>query len=95
MRCLACGNCCKQNNKMFLSDEEIRLIKNYIKETNFKSKNDYSICPFYDIETKRCHIQDIKPLICRIWYCDKHSTPNYILNEMKHRKLVIMWDLFE
>lgn len=83
-KCSGCGSCCTSNLSM--TDEEIRIIKNYVKRHNIKIKKIQfptvrpvidMTCPFLDetVKEKKCQIYEVRPQICRMFSCHE---PNKI-----------------
>ena len=90
-KCSGCGQCC--SNYLPLSDKEIKAIKLYIKRNNIqpakhllapvRAKPVDMICPFRDEEKRVCTIYEVRPLICRIFQCNR--TPLDVCGEaLKH-----------
>ena len=83
--CNNCGRCCA--NILMLSQNEINIIKNYIKKYNIVPTNlnqvfdieQQNICPFRDINNKKCKIYKVRPSICQSFNCnsDYSSIMNY------------------
>ena len=83
--CNNCGRCCA--NVLMLSQNEINIIKDYIKKydivpTNLNQVFDIeqqNICPFRDINNKKCKIYKVRPSICQSFNCnsDYSSIMNY------------------
>ena len=74
-KCSKCGGCC--SCMLPLKPEEIRFMKNLIKEKNLKPHTQPVVvraidltCPFLTDDNK-CSIYDNRPYICRIFKCDK------------------------
>lgn len=88
-----CGaKCC--SSILLLSDKEIAQIKNYIGRNHIKPINrhnvfsqDYiDVCPFLDPETLHCKIYEVRPEICRKFFCNtylkkKNNIPDYRLKK--------------
>lgn len=79
-KCSGCGSCCTCN--LALTDTEIVIIKNYIKQHNIKPKKTFlptnepvldMTCPFLDetVKTNKCQIYEVRPTICKWFKCDK------------------------
>lgn len=77
-KCTQCGECC--SNILPMTDEEIHIIRKYIKEHSIKEHrhllplSEPSIdmtCPFLDDskETEKCDIYNVRPRICREFIC--------------------------
>lgn len=85
-KCSKCGDCCTDFIPM--TDEEIRIIKFYIKKYNIEPSivkdmngNTYIACPF--ISEKGCKIYPVRPAICKdfaCWKSDKVLYKNKIKN---------------
>ena len=79
-RCSNCGNCCTE--LIPITNNELKLIKAYVKEKHIEPFSDvlfdldgkFSInllCPFRDMENKKCMIYEVRPKICRLFKCDQ------------------------
>jgi Fe-S-cluster containining protein len=69
MKCKRCGDCCGRFLPMTAT--EVQKIRKYVKEHNVKGKkNDMLTCKFYDSEEKKCLIYEVRPAICRAYYCN-------------------------
>ncbi len=76
MRCLRCGECCKET-EMLLSNEDIeRLIRKgykldyfvrFDKEGYAVLRNQDGVCVFFDPEKRVCRERSCRPLGCRIY----------------------------
>lgn len=89
-KCTGCGNCC--SNLLPMTDEEIKVIKKYIKRNNIKEHSHIvallatpSIdltCPFLDDSKscEKCTIYEVRPKICRDFICDKKQRPKIDLD---------------
>ena len=83
--CNNCGRCCA--NILMLSQNEINIIKDYIKKYNIVPTNlnqvfdieQQNTCPFRDINNKKCKIYKVRPSICQSFNCnsDYSSIMNY------------------
>ena len=79
LTCANCGKCCA--NFLMLSKKEVSQIKEYIKLHNIQPTNfnmvldqeQQNICPFRDIDNKRCKIYEVRPSICQTFYCSENS----------------------
>lgn len=71
--CSRCGECCTPLLPLTL--DEIKVIKDYIKEKDIKpvsvirGNNIYFRCPFYDPDKKCCNIYEVRPEVCRAFTC--------------------------
>ena len=72
-KCSNCGNCCIP--WLPLTNEEIKVIKDYISKHNIKpiplqeGNNYYLDCCFHDRKNKRCTIYPVRPEVCRNFIC--------------------------
>lgn len=86
--CSNCGGCC--NDIIPLNNSDINRIKHYIKKHNIKpvlhnllgTNFIDSVCPFRDEKNLKCIIYDVRPLVCRHFFCH-----NYYDNFAKEVKL--------
>ena len=89
--CVSCGRCCA--NILMLSDEEIKIIKDYVTEHNIivinrnsvLLKEDVNICPFLqkDGNSTHCLIYDVRPSICRSFSCNPKYNVDMNYNGVK------------
>ena len=88
--CIKCGECC--SNTIPLSQSEIETIRAYITEHKIEAVNHANnvkaagkvidaVCPFLGLD-KRCAIYEVRPLICRLFKCNRPVPP------YKHIKLM-------
>lgn len=90
-KCIGCGACC--SNLLPMTKEEISRIKSYISRNGIKEKKHIPplanpaidmTCPFLDDSKscEKCTIYAVRPMICRLFICDKSQrkdTPkNYL-----------------
>lgn len=72
-KCSNCGDCCIP--WLPLTNEEIKVIKDYISKHNIKpiplqeENNYYLDCCFHDRKNKRCTIYPVRPEVCRNFIC--------------------------
>ena len=76
MRCLRCGECCKET-EMLLSNEDIERLerKGFVKDFFVRfDKEGYAVlrnlngvCVFFDVEKRVCRERANRPLGCRIY----------------------------
>lgn len=73
--CSKCGSCCG----LFIpfTDEELQLIKDYVKVNNIKPINRIinnnqliAQCCFYDSENHKCNIYPVRPYVCKDFMCN-------------------------
>lgn len=71
--CSKCGECC--TNFLPVSQNEIDIIQKYVIKNNIKPQMQILVmqnrltCPYYD--GKKCLIYEVRPLICKEFYCYK------------------------
>ncbi len=77
-KCVQCGKCC--SNLLPMTDEEISVIRKYIKRHHIKEHRHFlplaepaidMTCPFLndDKKTEKCDIYEVRPRICRDFIC--------------------------
>ncbi len=72
-QCSKCGECC--SNILPVSQEEVNKIQKYVIKNNIKPQTQMLVmqnrlaCPYYD--GKKCLIYEVRPLICKEFYCYK------------------------
>lgn len=72
-KCSKCGECC--SNILPVSQKEVNKIQEYVIKNNIKPQKQMLImqnkltCPYYN--GKKCLIYEVRPLICREFYCNK------------------------
>lgn len=87
-KCSNCGNCC--GDILHLSKREIKEIDNYLKKhkIEFTPKNIMFVydntCPFRDNEKKICKIYEVRPIICKVYQCDKSPEEAYKRREINN-----------
>lgn len=75
-RCSCCGECC--TNFLPICQEEFDVIQEYVIKNNIKPQMQMLVmqnrlsCPYYD--GKKCLIYEVRPLICKEFYCYKKPT---------------------
>lgn len=88
-KCTGCGNCC--SNLLPMTDEEIEVIRKYIKRFHIKEQKINLplaepmldlMCPFLDNSKKceKCTIYEVRPHICRQFSCDPKQRPQLDLS---------------
>jgi Fe-S-cluster containining protein len=74
MDCNDCGKCCEELESLPIFEPIYQKIKNIRPDIEKFAKKiggmyyidlNYSTCPFYDLNTKKCSIYKVRPLICR------------------------------
>lgn len=84
-KCTGCGGCC--SNLLPMTDDEISVIKKYIKKNGIKEHSHVVAllknptldltCPFLDDSKscEKCTIYEVRPRICRDFICDPKQRP--------------------
>ena len=81
-KCTQCGQCC--SNLLVMIDEEIAIIRKYIKRHQIKEHRHLipltnlaidMTCPFLNDskKTEKCDIYEVRPKICRDFICCQNS----------------------
>ena len=97
-KCSQCGECC--SNFLPISQKECYRISNYVLEKNIRPQKHILVmqnrlaCPYYD--GKKCLIYDVRPFICKEFFCYKEPS-NVIPENFKNEKYttIDMWALVE
>lgn len=103
-KCSNCGNCCSRH--LPISSKEKKEIIRFCTKHDmslpiFKIPFDmnnvlFELCPFHDIEKKRCLIYQVRPQICRQFMCNDSKKALYIRNLFTQRYgLTDMLDIVE
>jgi Fe-S-cluster containining protein len=75
-KCSKCGECC--SNFLPVSQSEVDKIQKYVIEHKIRPQTQLLImqntltCPYYN--GKKCLIYEVRPLICKEFYCYKKPT---------------------
>lgn len=75
-KCTACGECC--TNFLPITQEELNIIAEYVINNKIRPQKQLFVmenkltCPYYN--GKKCLIYDVRPLICKEFYCYKKPT---------------------
>lgn len=84
-KCTGCGKCC--SNLLPMTDDEILVIKKYVKANNIKEQSHIVAplstptidltCPFLNDSKscEKCTIYEVRPRICRDFICDPKQRP--------------------
>ena len=105
-KCSECGDCC--SNRLPLSNQEIKVIKDYIKEHNIvEQKHGVCVlsrptidltCPFLDnsVKTHKCTIYPVRPQVCKEYKCDcgKRFIPSKLVLDGKHHNVFVRETFF-
>lgn len=76
-KCSKCGECCSAI--LPICQDELDVMQKYIIENNIKPNLTSLVmeskvqCPYFD--GKKCMIYEVRPLICKEFYCNKKPTP--------------------
>lgn len=97
-RCTKCGECC--SNFLPVSQSEIDLIQKYVIENNIHPAKEMLImknsltCPYFN--GKKCLIYDVRPLICKEFYCYKKPDMDMANKFQKEKRIPVnMWAIAE
>lgn len=72
-KCSKCGECCTPY--LPVSQKELFVIAEYVEKNNIKPQKQLLVmenrlsCPYHD--GKKCLIYEVRPLICKEFYCNK------------------------
>ena len=93
MRCLRCGDCCRET-EMLLSKEDINRLEGkgyrreffilFDKEGYAKLRNLQRHCVFYDIENRQCKVYRDRPLGCRLYPVIYDEEKGIVVDEVCH-----------
>jgi len=97
-KCSCCGECC--TNFLPVCQEEVNAIQKYVVENDIKPQKQILVmqsrltCPYYD--GKKCLIYEVRPLICKEFYCYKKPTAELGRKfQEKEYVTVNMWEIAE
>ena len=75
-KCIGCGECC--SDILPVTSREIKRLKQYVKKHHLKEhRHNFLIdvkdctCPFRNELTKKCDVYEVRPEICRSFFCTK------------------------
>ena len=97
-KCSKCGECC--TNLLPVSQEEVDIIQKYVIENKIRPQKQMLVmqnrltCPYYN--GKKCLIYEVRPLICKEFYCYKKPTAE-IAKKFSAREYITvdMWGIAE
>lgn len=97
-QCSKCGECC--TNLLPVSQEEVDIIQKYVIENKIRPQKQMLVmqnrltCPYYN--GKKCLIYEVRPLICKEFYCYKKPTAE-IAKKFSARECITvdMWGIAE
>ena len=75
-KCSKCGECCTPY--LPISQSELNTIQKYVIEHKIRPQKQMLVmenrlsCPYYD--GKKCLVYEVRPLICKEFYCNKKPT---------------------
>lgn len=97
-KCSRCGECC--SNFLPISQNELDIIQEYVIKNNIKPCKQNLImkqqltCPYYD--GKKCLIYEVRPLICKVFYCNKMPDYQETKELQKDKRIPVnMWKIAE
>lgn len=102
-KCTGCGACC--SNILPMTENEIRIIRQYIKKHGIKEQiriiptvnpNIDMTCPFLDNSKKceKCTIYEVRPRICKDFICNPKQRPPVDLEYSLKAKIVLVREEF-
>lgn len=93
-KCSKCGECC--TNFLPISQKELNKIVEYVIDNKIKPQTQMLVmqnrltCPYYD--GKKCLIYEVRPLICREFYCYKKPDIEMAMKFTKDEYVTVnMW----
>ena len=97
-KCSKCGECC--SCFLPICQEELDIIQEYVIKNNIKPQTQMLVmqnrlcCPYYN--GKKCLIYEVRPLICKEFYCYKKPTAE-IAKKFSAREYITvdMWGIAE
>lgn len=97
-KCTKCGECC--SNLLPVTQNEIDIIQRYVVAKNIKPQKQVLImqqklqCPYFD--GKKCLIYEVRPLICKEFYCFKKMDYETAQKLLKEKRIPVdMWQIAE
>jgi Fe-S-cluster containining protein len=95
-KCSKCGECC--TNLLPVTQAEIDMIQRFVIKNKIRPQKHVLImqnrltCPYYD--GKKCLIYEVRPLICREFYCYKKPSEELGEKIMKEKFITVdMWQI--
>lgn len=96
--CSKCGECC--TNFLPITQKEIEIIQDYVIANKIRPQKQMLVmqnrltCPYYD--GKKCLIYEVRPLICKEFYCYKKPTAELGNKFIKEEYVTVnMWAVAE
>lgn len=97
-KCSKCGECC--TNFLPISQKEIETIQKYVIANNIRPQKQMLVmqnrltCPYYN--GKKCLIYEVRPLICKEFYCYKKPSVEMAEKFSKDKYVTVnMWGIAE
>lgn len=97
-QCSKCGECC--TNFLPISQKEIETIQKYVIANNIRPQKQMLVmqnrltCPYYN--GKKCLIYEVRPLICKEFYCYKKPSVEMAEKFSKDKYVTVnMWGIAE
>lgn len=97
-KCSKCGECCTPF--LPIDQKEFYRISEYVIENNIKPQKQMLVmenkltCPYYN--GKKCLIYEVRPLICKEFYCYKKPDVDTSKRLLKEKRTAVnMWDIAE
>ena len=95
-RCSKCGECC--TNLLPVSQKEVDIIQRYVIANRIRPQTQILVmqnrltCPYYD--GKKCLIYEVRPLICKEFYCYKKPSAEMGKKFLKDKYITVdMWSI--
>lgn len=93
-KCSKCGECC--SNFLPVSQSEVNKIQKYVIENKIRPQKQMLVmrntltCPYFN--GKKCLIYEVRPLICKEFYCYKKPDIELVKKFMKEEHFPVdMW----
>lgn len=97
-KCSKCGECC--SNFLPVTQKEVDIIQKYVIENNIKPQKNMLVmeqkmmCPYFS--GKECLIYEVRPKICKMFYCYKNPTIKEGQEFVKEEHIPVnMWEIAE
>lgn len=97
-KCSKCGECC--SNLLPITQNELYTIAEYVINNNIKPQKQVLImqnkltCPYHN--GKKCLIYEVRPSICREFYCYKKPSMEFVKKIEKEEYVSVdMWRIAE
>lgn len=95
-KCSKCGECC--TNILPVTQEEIDTIAKYVIKNKIRPQSHMLVmqnrltCPYYN--GNKCLIYEVRPLICKEFYCYKKPSAELVEKIMKEKFITVdMWEI--